>query len=159
MRSPIAVVLATPMLFGCNLQGGMSSSDQGSGGRSNICVEGLNSQPCWTGSAFRYVSTKGGGDVTVSESLSATIPQGYYPGSIRCEVQADNISAENIKDGVEILGVKGSLSSSPAALASNMHRTAGTTQLTLQEEAIDHSGTNVLPGNYRPVPSILTIKN
>lgn len=57
----------------------------------------------------------GGNNVTVSGASGATIPAGYYDGSGKAvldSTSATNLIAENIRDGVTILGVEGTMSGS-----------------------------------------------
>lgn len=57
----------------------------------------------------------GGNNVTVSSSSGATIPAGYYDGSGKAvldSTSSTNLIAENIRDGVTILGIEGTMSGS-----------------------------------------------
>lgn len=57
----------------------------------------------------------GGNNVTVSGTSGASIPAGYYDGSGKAvldSTSATNLIAENIRDGVTILGVEGTMSGS-----------------------------------------------
>lgn len=57
----------------------------------------------------------GGNDVTISSKAGATIPAGYYDGSgkaILDSASASNLIANNIREGIEILGVQGTMSGS-----------------------------------------------
>lgn len=57
----------------------------------------------------------GGNNVTVSGTSGQTIPAGYYDGSGKAvldSTSATNLIAENIRDGVTILGVEGTMSGS-----------------------------------------------
>lgn len=57
----------------------------------------------------------GGNNVTVSGTAGQTIPAGYYDGSGKAVIDstsATNLIAANIRDGVTILGVEGTMSGS-----------------------------------------------
>lgn len=57
----------------------------------------------------------GGNNVTVTGTSGATIPAGYYDGSGKAVLDSTsltNLIADNIRDGVTILGVEGTMSGS-----------------------------------------------
>lgn len=57
----------------------------------------------------------GGNNVTVSGTAGQTIPAGYYDGSGKAVLDStslQNLIAENVRDGVTILGVEGTMSGS-----------------------------------------------
>lgn len=57
----------------------------------------------------------GGNNVTVSGTSGATIPAGYYDGSGKAvldSTSSQNLIAANIREGIEILGVEGTMSGS-----------------------------------------------
>lgn len=57
----------------------------------------------------------GGNNVTVSAANGAAIPAGYYDGSGKAvldSTSSQNLIADNIREGVEILGVEGTMSGS-----------------------------------------------
>lgn len=57
----------------------------------------------------------GGNDVTVTTKAGTTIPSGYYDGSGKAMIDstsATNLVANNIRQGVTILGVEGTMSGS-----------------------------------------------
>lgn len=57
----------------------------------------------------------GGSNVTVSSSSGTTIPAGYYDGSGKAvldSTSSTNLIADNIREGITILGVQGSMSGS-----------------------------------------------
>lgn len=61
------------------------------------------------------MANNGGNNVTVSGTSGATIPAGYYDGSGKAvldSTSATNLIADNIRDGVTILGIEGTMSGS-----------------------------------------------
>lgn len=54
------------------------------------------------------IPTKGAGDLTTA-GATVSVPAGYYPESVYKTVTDPDLTAGNIKEGVEILGVTGSL--------------------------------------------------
>lgn len=57
----------------------------------------------------------GGNNVTISGTTGATIPAGYYDGSGKAVLDStslQNLIAENVREGVEILGIEGTMSGS-----------------------------------------------
>ena len=57
----------------------------------------------------------GGNNVTVTSKSGTTIPAGYYDGSGKAQIDstsATNLVANNIREGVTILGVEGTMSGS-----------------------------------------------
>lgn len=57
----------------------------------------------------------GGNNVTISDAEGATIPAGYYDGSGKAVLDSSssqNLIAENIREGIEILGIEGTMSGS-----------------------------------------------
>lgn len=61
------------------------------------------------------MANRGGNNVTVSSTTGTTIPAGYYDGSGKAVLDsssATNLVAENIREGVTILGVEGTMSGS-----------------------------------------------
>lgn len=57
----------------------------------------------------------GGNNVTISGADGATIPAGYYDGSGKAVLDSSssqNLIAENIREGIEILGIEGTMSGS-----------------------------------------------
>lgn len=62
----------------------------------------------------------GGNNVTVSGASGATIPAGYYDGSGKAvldSTSSQNLIAENIREGIEILGIEGTMSGSEDVVA------------------------------------------
>lgn len=61
------------------------------------------------------MANNGGNNVTVSSTTGTTIPSGYYDGSgkaILDSTSTTNLVAENIREGVTILGIEGTMSGS-----------------------------------------------
>ena len=59
------------------------------------------------------MTNNGSNDITVSTIAGSSIPAGYYDGSGTAAIDstsATNLVANNIRQGVEILGVEGTLS-------------------------------------------------
>lgn len=57
----------------------------------------------------------GGNNVTVTNKSGTTIPAGYYDGSGKAQIDstsATNLIADNIREGVTILGIEGTMSGS-----------------------------------------------
>lgn len=73
----------------------------------------------------------GGTDVTVSTTAGATIPAGYSDGSAKAVIDSASLAAlvaNNIRDGVTILGVEGTMSGSEDVHAQAKTATPSTTQ-------------------------------
>lgn len=61
------------------------------------------------------MANRGGNNVTVTGTAGTVIPAGYYDGSGKAVIDASsstNLVAENIREGVTILGVEGTMSGS-----------------------------------------------
>lgn len=59
------------------------------------------------------MANNGANNVTISDKSGASIPAGYYDGSGKAVLDStslSNLSANNIREGVSILGIEGSLS-------------------------------------------------
>lgn len=72
----------------------------------------------------------GGNNVTVNAKAGNTIPAGYYDGSGKAVIDstsATNLVATNIREGVTILGVEGSMSGSEDVKATSLSVTPYTT--------------------------------
>ncbi len=78
----------------------------------SACIDGaLNSSQCST-AANRYVTATLGGNVSgANASLSVAIPTGFYDGTKSASVSDTNLLASNIKSGVSVFGVSGSVTS------------------------------------------------
>ena len=73
----------------------------------------------------------GGTDVTVSTTAGATIPAGYSDGSAKAVIDSASLAAlvaNNIRDGVSILGIEGTMSGSEDVSAQAKTATPSTTQ-------------------------------
>ncbi len=79
----------------------------------------LNAAECST-AANRYVTGTLGGAVTgASGELTKTIPAGYYDGTTSATMSDGDLLAANIKSGVNVFGVDGSLTAAYAACTDN----------------------------------------
>lgn len=77
------------------------------------------------------MANNGGNNVTISVKAGATIPAGYYDGSgkaILDSTSSTNLIANNIREGVTILGVEGTMSGSEGVKATSLSVTPYTTQ-------------------------------
>lgn len=66
------------------------------------------------------MANNGGNNVTVSGTAGAAIPSGYYDGSGKAVLDSTSLSnliADNIRDGITILGIQGTMSGSEAVSA------------------------------------------
>ena len=73
----------------------------------------------------------GGTDVTVSTTAGATIPAGYSDGSAKAVIDSASLAAlvaNNIRDGVSILGIEGTMSGSEDVSAQAKTATPSTVQ-------------------------------
>ena len=84
--------------------------------------------------------------------LTTAVPAGYYDGNQTCSMTDGNLTAANIKSGIQIFGVTGTMTE----LYSNMARESSATQLSQNIESITDAGTNYTNSNigYRAVPNI-----
>ena len=86
---------------------------------------------------------RGGNNVTVTGLSGTTIPTGYYDGSGKAIVDstsASNLVANNIRNGVTILGVEGTLSAEDALTVGAISATPTTSQqvITAASESLDY---------------------
>ena len=140
------------------------------GGRNATCSAGLNAAACWTNATNQYTTATAGANVSGADgSLSATIPSGYYAGTETATMSDTDLVAGNIKTGITLFGVNGTLSFSHLTASSalrdpgvkvipNLTDLATTSaQLTLNNENTLYAGAD-LPTtggyNYRDVPSM-----
>ena len=78
----------------------------------------LSGKSAYGASGTKLIGTmtdNGGANVTVSSTSGATIPSGYHDGSGKAvldSTSSQNLIASNIRQGVEILGVQGTMSGS-----------------------------------------------
>lgn len=76
------------------------------------------------------MANNGGNNVTISAKAGATIPAGYYDGSGKAvldSTSSTNLIAQNIREGVTILGVEGTMSGSEGVKATSLSVTPYTT--------------------------------
>lgn len=76
------------------------------------------------------MANNGGNNVTISTKAGATIPAGYYDGSGKAVLDSTsntNLIANNIREGVTILGIEGTLSGSEGVKATSLSVTPYTT--------------------------------
>lgn len=140
------------------------------GGRNATCSAGLNAAACWTNAINQYTTSTAGANVNGADgSLSATIPSGYYAGTETATMSDTDLVAGNIRTGITLFGVNGTLSFSHLTASSalrdpgvkvipNLTDLATTSaQLTLNNENTLYAGAD-LPTtggyNYRDVPSM-----
>lgn len=77
------------------------------------------------------MSNRGGNNVTVTDKTGTTIPAGYYDGSGKAVIDstsATNLVANNVREGVTILGVEGTMSGSEDVHAQAKTATPSTAQ-------------------------------
>lgn len=80
----------------------------------------------------------GGNNVTVTGTSGTTIPAGYYDGSGKAVIDstsATNLAANNIRQGVTILGVEGTMSGSENVHAQSKSVTPTTTGFTVTPDS------------------------
>lgn len=76
------------------------------------------------------MANNGGNNVTISAKAGATIPAGYYDGSGKAVLDSTsntNLIANNIREGVTILGIEGTMSGSEGVKATSLSVTPYTT--------------------------------
>ncbi|WP_415063596.1 hypothetical protein [Bdellovibrio sp.] len=114
---------------------------------------GLNTSPCSTG-VNRYVTSTLGADLTISGSLSANIPQGYYDGTKKATVVDGNLIASNIRSGISVLGISGTLvSSAPACSDNAFNSSACTTSASRYVASVLGSNVTVSGGLNATIPA------
>ena len=77
------------------------------------------------------MSNRGGNNVTVTDKTGTTIPAGFYDGSGKAQIDstsATNLVAANVREGVTILGVEGTMSGSEDVHAQAKTATPSTAQ-------------------------------
>lgn len=77
---------------------------------------------------------RGNNNITVTSKSGTTIPNGYYDGSGKAVIDstsATNLVATNIRSGVTILGVEGTLSSEDSLTVGSVSATPYTTAQTI----------------------------
>ena len=89
------------------------------------------------------MANRGGNNVTVTGLSGTTIPAGYYDGSGKAIVDstsASNLTATNIRNGVTILGIEGTLSAEDALTVGAISATPTTSEqvITAASESLDY---------------------
>ena len=86
---------------------------------------------------------RGGNNITVSDKTGTTIPTGFYDGSgkaILDSTSSSNLVANNIRNGVTILGVEGTMSPEDELTVGAITATPSTIQqiITAASESLDY---------------------
>ncbi len=84
----------------------------------------------------------GGNNVTVTGTAGTTIPAGYYDGSGKAIIDstsATNLVAANVREGVTILGVEGTMSGSEDMHAQAKTATPSTAQQVIVPDSPDYN--------------------
>lgn len=89
------------------------------------------------------MTNNGGDDVTVTDKSGASIPAGYYDGSGKAVIDstsATNLVATNIRNGVTILGVEGTLTAEDGLTVGAISVTPTSSQqvVTAASESLDY---------------------
>lgn len=85
---------------------------------------------------------RGGNNVTVTDKTGTTIPAGYYDGSGKAAIDstsATNLVAANVRQGVTILGVEGTMSGSEDVHAQAKTATPTTSQQVITPDSPDYN--------------------
>lgn len=85
---------------------------------------------------------RGGNNVTVTDKTGTTIPAGYYDGSGKAVIDstsATNLVAANVRQGVTILGVEGTMSGSEDVHAQAKTATPSTAQQVITPDSPDYN--------------------
>ena len=85
---------------------------------------------------------RGGNNVTVTDKTGTTIPAGYYDGSGKAVIDstsATNLVAANVRQGVTILGVEGTMSGSEDVHAQTKTVTPAITQQVITPDSPDYN--------------------
>lgn len=85
---------------------------------------------------------RGGSNVTVTDKTGTTIPAGYYDGSGKAVIDstsATNLVAANVRQGVTILGVEGTMSGSEDVHAQTKTVTPAITQQVITPDSPDYN--------------------
>ncbi len=88
------------------------------------------------------MSNRGGNNVTVTDKTGTTIPAGYYDGSGKAVIDstsATNLVANNVRQGVQILGVTGTMSGSEDVHAQAKTATPSTAQQVIVPDTPDYN--------------------
>lgn len=84
------------------------------------------------------MQNRGGSNVTVSGKSGTAIPAGYYDGSGKAvldSTSADALVANNIREGITILGVEGTMSGSEGVVAQSKTATPKLTAQTITPDS------------------------
>ena len=89
------------------------------------------------------MANRGATNVTVNSLSGTTISSGYYDGSGKAQIDttsASNLTANNIRNGVTILGIEGTLSAEDALTVGAISATPSTSQqvITAASESYDY---------------------
>ena len=87
------------------------------------------------------MANNGAANVTVSGTSGATIPAGYYDGSGKAvldSTSASNLTAGNIRQGVTILGVEGTMSAEDALTVGAASATPTSSQQVITAASLDY---------------------
>lgn len=89
------------------------------------------------------MTNNGSNNVTVSSTAGTSIPAGYYDGSGKAVIDstsATNLVASNIRDGVTILGVEGTLSAEDGLTVGAISATPTSSQqvITAASQSLDY---------------------
>ncbi|WP_041577129.1 hypothetical protein [Bdellovibrio bacteriovorus] len=142
----------------CSTGGARYVYDGAFGGRSVACSSGANAVACWAG-ANQFVTSTAGADVVGSNgALVVSLPNGYYEAKT-CSIADLNLTAGNVRQGVQIFGVNGSyVGSFGAGIASQAHRDVSSNQITMESEVSTYAGAELPSGGgfeYRAIPDVL----
>lgn len=89
------------------------------------------------------MANNGANNVTVTSKSGTSIPAGYYDGSGKAQIDstsATNLVATNIRDGVTILGVQGTLSAEDGLTVGAINATPSSSQqvITAASQELDY---------------------
>ncbi|MBR3159527.1 MAG: hypothetical protein IKF14_10555 [Atopobiaceae bacterium] len=88
------------------------------------------------------MANRGGNNVTVTDKTGTTIPAGFYDGSGKAVIDstsATNLVAQNIREGVTILSIEGTMSGSEDMHAQAKTATPATTQQVITPDSPDYN--------------------
>lgn len=96
----------------------------------------------------------GGNNVTVTSKSGTTIPAGYYDGSGKAQIDstsATNLVAANVRQGVTILGIEGTMSGSEDVHAQTKTVTPSASQQTVTPDSPTYNYLTSVTVNAIPV--------
>lgn len=96
----------------------------------------------------------GGTNVTVTSKAGTTIPAGYSDGSAKAQIDSTsstNLVAQNVREGVTILGVEGTMSGSEDMHAQAKTATPTTSQQVITPDSPDYNCLSQVTVNAIPV--------